>query len=365
MEYDWAVGRVMAKLDALGLANRTLLIVTSDNGGLGAKEIRVSESIHRPTHPWRAHKGSKYEGGHRVPFLARWPGRIPAGLVSDTPLSLVDLAATAAALAGVALPECAALDSFDMMPALLGQPSPRPYVVMGERGLATVSIRQGAWKLIHDSGGAPAELYDLDRDPGETADRATGEPGRTNQLESLLSEHFLRGSSRPGARAEGRPLSAILAGREIRNAIVAEVPGVLLPAAPSASAGAAPAQHTLKWDDMVPFEQGAALFTDRPYRLLAAPESLKGARFLPVPLGGEKGVTIAADGPVWILTPSPDRNRDSQMAALRRQGFETTDLPEFPLWNERPGNRAVILRKDCTEGERIVFGQWAVPVVTP
>lgn len=71
------------------------------------------------------------EGGHRVPFLARWPGRIDPGRTSDTYLSLTDLVATASKLAGVSLPETAALDSFDMLPALQGEASPRPYVITG------------------------------------------------------------------------------------------------------------------------------------------------------------------------------------------------------------------------------------------
>jgi arylsulfatase A len=155
MEFDWAVGRVMDKLDELGLAENTLLIVTSDNGGLPPGATQIAEEVHRTSAPWRGYKGNAYEGGYRVPLLARWPGRIAPGSISDSTVSLVDVMATAAGLAGVKLPEEAALDSFDMLPALLGRETGRPYVMMATRGMTGLSIRENDWKLIYWTGSGP------------------------------------------------------------------------------------------------------------------------------------------------------------------------------------------------------------------
>ena len=136
---DWAVGQVMDTLERLEVAESTLLIVTSDNGPLrgslepGARESTATVSNgHRSAGPLRGFKGRIYEGGHRVPFIARWPQRIrPAG-VRDEPRSLVDLMATFAAVVGEKLPDDSGEDSFDMLAALEGAESAaglRPAIV--------------------------------------------------------------------------------------------------------------------------------------------------------------------------------------------------------------------------------------------
>ncbi len=366
MEFDWAVGRVMAKLDSLDLTNNTLLIVTSDNGGLSPGETRVPASVHRTSDPWRGQKASHYEGGHRVPFLARWPGRIEPGSISDSVISLVDLTATAAALVGASLPAEAALDSFDMLPALQGKDSLRPYTVTGTRGMTALSIRQGDWKLTHMPFEDQSKLVHLGRDPQETTDLAADQPQRRDHLQSLLDDYFLGGSSRPGAQANGKTLKEILAEREERNDQVDAVLGLTAAAEPTAFDRSEPGALFLKGIDPLPFQTGARIFPDRPYRLLEPPAELHGAVFLPVPLEGKKNLVCSKAGTVWMITPTWGRNQDSQEPVLSEQGFEKTSIPEFPLWTEtRPGNRCSVYQKKCEAGEIISFGKWAVPVFFP
>ncbi len=218
MEFDWAVGRVMARLDELGLTENTLLIVTSDNGGLPFNSTRVPEDVHRTCDPWRGYKGQSYEGGHRVPFIARWPGQIEAGAQHDAYLSLVDLFATAASLAGLDMPPASARDSYDMMPVLKGGASIRPYVVTGDRGMSLMAIRRDEWKLITcplDMAGA--ELYNLVTDPMEITNVADNNPAIIGELWGLLQEYANTGRSRPGAEIRPAPYKEVLAQREKRN----------------------------------------------------------------------------------------------------------------------------------------------------
>ena len=124
MELDWCVGRIMETLDRLGLANDTLFIFSSDNGPVvddGYRDEAVEKlGDHKPAGPWRGGKYSAYDGGTRVPFLARWPGHIKPG-ASSALVDQVDLLSTFAALTGQAAPSDAAPDSFNELPALLGR----------------------------------------------------------------------------------------------------------------------------------------------------------------------------------------------------------------------------------------------------
>ena len=197
---DWAVGEVTRGLEQLGVADDTLLIVTSDNGP------RVSSGEHRSAGPWRGYKSHVWEGGHRVPFLARWPGRIEAGRVSEEPFELTDLFATVAGLLGRELPSGAAPDSFDVSPALLGEPTEEALrealVSHSENG--SFAIRRGRWKLILRTDGSggwveprdrpasddrPGQLYDLVADPGETRNRFDEEPEVVRELAALLARY--------------------------------------------------------------------------------------------------------------------------------------------------------------------------------
>jgi arylsulfatase A-like enzyme len=218
LEFDWAVGRVMETLDRLGLAENTLFIVTSDNGGLP----QVKNTNHRPSAPWRGCKESEYEGGHRVPFFARWPKHIPANTISHRMVSLVDLAATAAALTKTGLPKNAALDSFNMLPVLTDTgDSGRPYIVTGRRGMTRLAIRQGDWKLIVSlPNETKTELFNLREDPGETKNVTTDYPEKTDALRDLLQAYAKRGSSRPDATGTPSGFDQVFSQKEDRNQLI-------------------------------------------------------------------------------------------------------------------------------------------------
>ena len=155
-QVDATVGEVMAALERTGFAKNTLVVFTSDNGpevasevGIGAYE-RIKEYGHRSMDGLRGVKRDAWEGGHRVPFIARWPDRIPANKTSDEIICHVDLLATCAAMLGEKLPAHAGEDSYDIMPALLGkklaQPIREATVLHSSKG--ALAIRQGDWVLI-------------------------------------------------------------------------------------------------------------------------------------------------------------------------------------------------------------------------
>ncbi|MEX2579553.1 MAG: sulfatase-like hydrolase/transferase [Verrucomicrobiales bacterium] len=221
MEFDWTVGEVMAALDRLGAAEDTLLVVASDNGGLPV----AAKYGHDAGGPWSGLKGSALEGGHRVPFVARWPGRIAAGSTSDALLSLTDLPATAAALAGAVLSPMAALDSFDQSPVLLGEKeSVRDSVVIATRGCAEIVWREGSEKLTLVPETGEVRRVDLSRDPEEKKPSIGrgGDDDRSDGMLRRLHQHFERGGSRPRAVGAGSSLSAILREREARNRMILE-----------------------------------------------------------------------------------------------------------------------------------------------
>lgn len=174
VELDVAVGTVLATLDRLKLADKTLIIFTSDNGGVMDDGYEDVGNFDHPCNgTLRGYKGSLFEGGHRVPFVARWPGRIKAGSECSELIVHLDMLATFAALTGQTLASDAAPDSFNVLPALLGLQHDKPgrenFVahVGGTKG--PFAIRQGTWKLIQ-AGGA-RESY---KDAGKTARAGKG-----------------------------------------------------------------------------------------------------------------------------------------------------------------------------------------------
>ncbi len=213
-EVDWAVGQILHALDRAGVAENTLFIVTSDNGAHWPPGD-IERYGHRANGPWRGQKADIHEGGHRVPFVARWPGHIPAGTVRDDLLCLTDLTATIAAIIDYALPEDAAEDSHNMLPALLGEDLDEPIreAAVHHSLNGTFAIRRGPWKLIPDnlgSGGftGPADvtpedgdpggqLYNLEDDPGEEENRYADRPEIVAELRELLEEYRESGRSRP------------------------------------------------------------------------------------------------------------------------------------------------------------------------
>ncbi len=206
--FDWTVGQVAAALERLGLATNTLLIVTSDNGG--TLDTNGPDTVHSGTAetnnghphngPLRGGKGSAYEGGTRVPFLARWPGHIPAGGSSDALLCHADMLATFAALTQQAPAPATAPDSVNVLPALLGGKEGRAHLV--EHG-HTLALRQGVWKLVpgaegrrkQKAAGAAPQLFNLAEDIGESKDLAAEQQQRVADMQALLTEIVSRGGA--------------------------------------------------------------------------------------------------------------------------------------------------------------------------
>ena len=188
---DECVGRVVAKIDALGLANQTLILFTSDNGGLHVPEFPHTPATHNS--PFRAGKGFCYEGGLRVPLLVRWPTNVKAGAMVDTPVITTDWAPTLLHLAGVEVAE--KLDGMNLAGLLTrGEILPaRPlfwhqphYINQGSRPAG--AVREGDWKLIEHYEDGRCELFRLAQDPGETTDLAAREPARIAELRGKLEK---------------------------------------------------------------------------------------------------------------------------------------------------------------------------------
>ena len=198
-ELDRSVGTVLDALDRLGLADDTLVIVTSDNGGVVANTAEHAETQKAGLNingPLRDGKHSIYEGGFREPFLVRWPGHVPAGTVSDAVICLTDVPATVAGILDVPLKPGQAEDSFDVREAFVGNPTgPVRGPVVLQDARATYAVRAGNWKLIERVGTpeveprnkkaanrkekeyAHDELYDVAADPGVR--RTSTPPTRT------------------------------------------------------------------------------------------------------------------------------------------------------------------------------------------
>jgi arylsulfatase A-like enzyme len=211
-ELDWSAGEVLAAIERAGIADRTLVIFTSDNGPVlddgYADGAEADVNGHAPAGPWRGRKGGPYEGGTRVPFLASWPSRIAPG-VSDALICQVDLLATLADLAGRPSPEGAGADGVDLLPALLGKStSGRDDLV---EQAAVLAYRRGPWKLITGSRTNPGngkakaqaknaprdpELFNLADDPGETRDLAAARPDVVKDLTERLDRIRRAGSGR-------------------------------------------------------------------------------------------------------------------------------------------------------------------------
>jgi arylsulfatase A len=223
VETDAFLGAILETLDRTGVSDNTLVLFTSDNGGLyhywqpveadDVKHYKVTgraawirEFGHQGNAHLRGTKADIWEGGHRVPLVVRWPDRTPAGTVSSQLVELTDLLATVAAIVGADLPADAAPDSFSILPALL-TPEPdepvRPYSVHHSLW-GVFAVRQGPWKLIPHrgsggfswprdldpavEGGPPGQLYNLDQDPSETKNLWDGEPGIVARLTALLDD---------------------------------------------------------------------------------------------------------------------------------------------------------------------------------
>ncbi|MBX7167748.1 MAG: arylsulfatase [Pirellulales bacterium] len=198
METDDVVGQVLAALDEHGASENTLVLFTSDNGFaayVGAAQLEAQG--HYPSGPLRGYKRDAYEGGHRVPFVVRWPGHVAPGSICDQLVHQADWMATLAEILGAKLPDDAAEDSFSMLPLFAAvRGAVREHAVSCASD-GTMSVRQGTWKLIQAS---EPELYDLATDLGEQHNLAAAQPERVVELQALLEGLILQGRSTPGPR---------------------------------------------------------------------------------------------------------------------------------------------------------------------
>ncbi len=214
-ETDHRVGQVLDALDREGLTGETLVIFTSDNGPENNYRYQEEAYGHRCSYIFKGGKRDIYEGGHRVPFLARWPGVIEPGRVVEHPVCQVDFLATFADILGTPLPHHAGEDSYSLLPLMRGENVPVGFrggmIHHSSRGY--FAIRHGDWKLnmLRGSGGSlrpvfvqpgedePAfELYNLADDPGETRNVIREYPGIASQLEEMITRYIEQGRSTPG-----------------------------------------------------------------------------------------------------------------------------------------------------------------------
>jgi arylsulfatase A-like enzyme len=204
MMVDAEIGRLLAALDQSGLAGDTLVIFTSDNGPAWY-EADVERLEHASAGGLRGMKSDAWEGGHRMPFIVRWPGRVQAGTVSDQAICFTDLLATFADICGTTLPAGAGPDSFSFLPVLEGRQSKdqpvRGPIVMQAGSSPAMMIRSGEWKLINqlgsggfsqpktikpEPGGPAGQLYNLRTDLAETNNLYLKHPEIVARLESEL-----------------------------------------------------------------------------------------------------------------------------------------------------------------------------------
>ena len=217
---DNMVGQVRKALEAQGVLNRTLILFTSDNGCSPMADFPELDSLgHHPSYIYRGAKADIYEGGHRIPFIVRWPGKVPAGSKANATVCLTDLLATCADIVRDTLPMNAGEDSYSLLP-LFTQDS------AGYQRGATVhhsiegcfALRQGRWKAVFCGGSGGwshpttaevladslprVQLYDLVKDPGEQHNLAGEYTNIVNQLQGLLNQYVNTGRSTPGDKEE-------------------------------------------------------------------------------------------------------------------------------------------------------------------
>ena len=186
---DDTVGLLLAKLDALGLAKNTILIFTSDNGGLHVPELKHKKVTHNT--PYRAGKGFLHEGGLRIPLIVRWPGHVPAGRIVDAPVVNSDWVPTLVEMCGQPVPS--GLDGASLAPLLAGGEAPkRPFFwhfphYTNQGSQPEGALRDGDWKLIEYYEEGRVELFNLVQDPGEKNNLADREPARVEPMRARLA----------------------------------------------------------------------------------------------------------------------------------------------------------------------------------
>ena len=225
VEVDHHIGRVMDELDRLKLSDNTLVIVTSDNGPETNMYQRRDKFGHDSSSHFLGAKRDNWEGGHRVPFIARWPGVITSGSKCDTPFCLVDMMATFAEMVSVELPQDQGVDSVSILPLMqgAGDDSREDHAIIHHSSTGRFAIRRGDWKLLLHAGSggngygagqrssryngtieqksfstANRQLYNIQADPDETTNLIEKRPEVVAELTALASEYVRKGRSTPG-----------------------------------------------------------------------------------------------------------------------------------------------------------------------
>ena len=227
METDAVVGAISDALEEHGMTDNTLVIFTSDNGCSKAAGIgKLAAQGHKVSAHLRGSKADIWDGGHRIPFIARWPGHIEPGSTSDQLICLVDLFATVEELTGGWVKGIGCEDSVSFLPALSGKPIESTRAGVFHHSISGhFAYRQGKWKLClaRASGGwsspkeneapknsPPGQLYDLEADPSETTNLYESEPEVVARLVSQLKSDVLRGRSTKGPNAKNDVESIVL-----------------------------------------------------------------------------------------------------------------------------------------------------------
>jgi arylsulfatase A-like enzyme len=223
LQVDHSVGQILKALEAHGIEDETLVIFTSDNGCAPfANYPELATFGHNPSYHFRGHKADIYEGGHRVPFVVRWPGQIRAGSQNDQVICLTDLLATVADISKTKLEPSSGVDSYSLLPAMLDQlKGPIREATVHHSINGSFAIRRGDWKLIlcPGSGGwsdpkpdspgidalPPFQLYNLKEDIGERENLVELHPELVEELSTLLEKYVREGRSTPGAVQKNVP----------------------------------------------------------------------------------------------------------------------------------------------------------------
>ena len=215
MQLDHHMGQLLAALDDAGLTDNTLVLFTSDNGCSPQANFDVlADHGHHPSGVYRGHKADIYEGGHRVPLIVRWPGRIEAGRKTNEVACLTDIYATLAEVHGAGGRVGGGEDSFSLMPIFQGTGTSERGTLISHSIGGSFSIRIGEWKLCvcygsggwsapvehaaKDQGLPPMQLYQLAEDPGETTNLAAANPGRVQEMLAVLRREIQSGRCTPG-----------------------------------------------------------------------------------------------------------------------------------------------------------------------
>jgi arylsulfatase A len=198
IETDWHLGRIMKWLDDEKLTDNTMVIFTSDNGPETTWKKRKDKFGHQSNGLFKEGKRSIYEGGHRVPFVIRYPDLIKSGSKTNIPVCQTDILATIAEMIGSKLPQDAGEDSFSFLSDLKGVPDEQGGILIHHSSNGRYAIRKDRWKLILPQRKSPVELYDLDQDPTEKTNLSKKHPDIVSSLRAEFSQVIIKGRSTPG-----------------------------------------------------------------------------------------------------------------------------------------------------------------------